>query len=123
MLTVHLEDGNSGGEYGYFLAKLAYAWDAGNSQAIADLYRFFEQKAAKPQPIDIEETELHTWFERDRQHVELRDQYSQDTIIEWWDESVSEAVEDGFLDPRDFHSSAYAYALQMGMIPKVVNHG
>jgi len=60
--------------------------------------------------------ELHTWFERDRAHVELRDAETNKTIIEWWDEGVFEAIEDGFLDPRDFEGSAMAYAEAMGIL-------
>lgn len=60
--------------------------------------------------------ELHTWFERDRAHVELRDAETQKTIIEWWDEEVFEAIDDGFLDPRDFEGSAVAYAEAIGIL-------
>ena len=66
--------------------------------------------------IDIEETEIHTWFERDRQHVELRRIHDDHTLVEWWDNDVTEAVEDGFLDTRDFHQSAYDYAIWVGII-------
>lgn len=65
--------------------------------------------------ISIGETELHTWFERDRAHVELRLKATDETIIEWWDESVNEAIEDGFLNPRDYHSSAFEYARYLGL--------
>jgi hypothetical protein len=65
--------------------------------------------------ISIKETELHTWFERDRAHVELRDRLNGETIIEWWDSAVNEAIEDGFLDPRDYHQSAFDYAVYLGM--------
>lgn len=64
----------------------------------------------------LRDTEMHTWFERDRSHVELRHVASQETIIEWWDEQVSEAVEDGYLDPRDYHRSAFEYADLCGMV-------
>lgn len=63
-------------------------------------------------------TEIHTWFERDRQRVELRDAETDETIIEWWDESVSEAVEDGFLDPSDWHGSALECAESYGLLNK-----
>jgi hypothetical protein len=61
-------------------------------------------------------TEIHTWFERDRAHVDLRT-LDGVTIIEWWDEAVNEAVEDGFLDPRDWHESAVEYANYIGAEP------
>lgn len=40
------------------------------------------------------------------------------TIVEFWDEDVSQAVEDGFLNPRDYHGSAYEYAVDCGIIAK-----
>lgn len=58
--------------------------------------------------VPQEKTEIHTWFERDRAHVELREKESQETLVEWWDEEVASATEDGFLDPNDYHGSAYA---------------
>lgn len=59
---------------------------------------------------------LYTWFERDRSHVELRDDDTDRTIIEWWDDAVTDAVEDGFLDPRDWEGSAIEYAEYLGLI-------
>lgn len=72
-----------------------------------------------------ENTELHTWFERGRAHVELREKGTDTTIVEWWDEDVFQAVEDGFLDGRAFvcgrlvfpdrlHRSAVEYANTVG---------
>lgn len=64
-----------------------------------------------------EDTKIMTWFERDRAHVRLTDAATeQDTIIEWWDEAVAEAIADGFLDPRDLHGSAVAYAISLGLL-------
>lgn len=71
------------------------------------------RKVAPP----IEQTQLSTWFERDRQCVALFDARNDNTLIEWWDSAVSEAVEDGFLNPRDYHSSAYEHAVQLGLLP------
>lgn len=64
----------------------------------------------------IEDTELYTWFERDRAHVELRDLWTDSTIVEWWDEAVKEAVEDGYLNPKNYKRSAYEYAKMHGML-------
>lgn len=61
-------------------------------------------------------TECNTWFERDRAWVELRDADTGQTIIEWWDDDVTAAVEDGFLDPRDWQGSAEEYARSMGIL-------
>ena len=41
---------------------------------------------------------------------------SQETIVEWWDDAVSEAIEDGFLDPRNYHQSAWDYAVYIGAV-------
>lgn len=65
---------------------------------------------------------VQTWFERDRAHVALyygtNQDANDDLIVEWWDGAVAEAVEDGFLDPRDYLSSAIEYAESVGFTPK-----
>jgi hypothetical protein len=66
----------------------------------------------------VKQARLYTWFERDRAHVEIRDEETQKTIIEWWDDAVSEAIEDGFLDPSDYFGSALRYAESCGIIQK-----
>jgi len=67
-------------------------------------------------PIEIEDTECHTWFERDRAHVELRNKHTDETILEFWDEAVGETVEMGFINSQDWHGSMYEYAKHLGMI-------
>jgi hypothetical protein len=71
----------------------------------------------------VDNTAVETWFERDRKYVGLypvddegKPDTNQKAIVEWWDEAVDEAIEDGFLDPRDWHGSALNYAKQMGVI-------
>jgi len=59
--------------------------------------------------IKFEDTELHTWDERDRAWIELRDKKTDETLIEWWDEEVGEVFEDGELDARNLHESVYDY--------------
>jgi len=66
--------------------------------------------------VDINDTEILTWFERDRAHVELRNSLTDETIIDWWDDAVNEAIEDGYLDPRDWHGTAYDYALRFNLV-------
>lgn len=60
-----------------------------------------------------------TWFERDWAHVALyygtAGDANDETIVEWWDEAVGEAIEDGFLDPKDWLASALAYARSVGL--------
>ena len=51
--------------------------------------------------------------------MELRNKLDDSTIVEWWDEDLSEAVEDGSCNPRDYHSSAYEYAEVCGLLPYV----
>ena len=69
------------------------------------------------QHLDIDETGIKTWFERDRRHVELYRKDTDETIVEWWDDEASSMVEDGYLKPDDWHGSAYEYALDRGLIP------
>lgn len=63
-----------------------------------------------------EDTEVKTWFERDRAHVDLQDRETGRTLIEFWDEDVEQLFEDGFLDRRDLHGSLYKYAVHLGAI-------
>ena len=76
-------------------------------------------------PTLIQNTELHTWFERDRKCVELRNIATQNIIIEFTDEGVDEAVEDGFLTIPPFirllnksklHLEMYNLAIERGML-------
>ena len=67
--------------------------------------------------LSISDTSIETWFERDRAHVELRYKAGEErTILGFWDEQVSELVEDGFLNPRDWHGSMFEYAAHLGII-------
>lgn len=66
--------------------------------------------------LQFRETDCSTWFERDRAYVELVNKNTNRAILEWWDDEVREAVEDGFLDPRDYHRSAFEYAKYLGVI-------
>lgn len=66
-------------------------------------------------PESLAETKLQTWFERDRAWVSLQT-LADETIVEWWDSAVSEAIDDGFLDARHFHETAYAYAAMLGLV-------
>ena len=71
----------------------------------------------KPHKVSFEQTKVNTWFERDRAHVELCFSIGEErTILGWWDEQVADLVEDGFLTPRDWHRSAYDYAVHLGIV-------
>ena len=65
---------------------------------------------------DLDTLGISTWFERDRRHVHLYCGDENTTVYEWWDEEVSEAVEDGFLDPCDWLGSAIRYCQDCGLI-------
>ena len=56
--------------------------------------------------------EVSTWFERDRANVRVDDAKG-NTLFDWWDETVGELVEDGFLDGRDWKGSALDYAASL----------
>lgn len=79
-------------------------------------YGFVEGLKHEANWEDYERYEIHTWFERDRAHVELRDKATQETVIEWWDEDVQDTVEMGFLNPNDWLGSAIDYARHLGVI-------
>jgi len=59
---------------------------------------------------------VYTWFERDRAHLELRNEDTDKTILEFWDEEVRDIIEDGFIDPKDFDGSMIAYAQYLNLI-------
>lgn len=63
----------------------------------------------------FEQTRLETWFERDRANVRLVDESTtpENDLINVWDDEVKELVEDGFLDPRHWHKSAYDWFLSL----------
>ena len=73
-------------------------------------------------------TTIETWFERDRRYVglsnkamESKDQTKRNTvIIEWWDEDITQLVEDGFLDSKRWHESAVEYANEI--CPPTTHH-
>lgn len=59
---------------------------------------------------------IETWFERDRAHVALINTKTDETVIEWRDDEVAEAVEDGFLNPKNWKKSALEYAKSLNLI-------
>lgn len=66
---------------------------------------------------------IESWFERDRAYVGLytlddtgAPDMNSESIIEFWDDGVNGAIEDGILDPRDYLGSMIDYAKYMGLI-------
>lgn len=73
-----------------------------------------------PLNLAIDDTITDEWHERDRNYLILymkdEDGGFGDSIAEWWDEDYVQAIEDGFLDPRSLHDSAFEYAEQAGLL-------
>lgn len=94
-----------------------------NEQRMVDsVAALLRQLRADVEPVcDIEDTRVSTWFERDRMNVELihidAEGFDVGTIVKWWDGDVAGAIEDGFLDPSNWHGSAYEYAHEHNMLP------
>lgn len=70
----------------------------------------------KPIVCALEDIEFHKWFERDRAHIEIRHKETQETILEFWDDSVREMIEDGFISPKDYKGTLIKYAIQMSFL-------
>ena len=62
-------------------------------------------------------TELVRWRKGSRAHVSLRAAGSHKTIVSWWDEHVTAAIEAGDLEVSDMHTSAYKYAAVHNLLP------
>lgn len=60
---------------------------------------------------------VHTWFERDRQNIWVEDEKGRN-VAEWWDEDVSDMVEQGFFNSRDLEGSVMEYLASVGVISK-----
>jgi hypothetical protein len=72
-----------------------------------------------PKGVRLNDTRVDTWFERDRANVALYAVTPEDEnalIVEWWDDDVQQAVTDGFLNPRNWHGSAFEYAKDRGLL-------
>jgi hypothetical protein len=70
--------------------------------------------------MNIENTNLNTWFERDRAHVELENASTGETIVEFWDEELFEMADDGFIilgrGENILHESVFNYADESGLL-------
>jgi len=69
----------------------------------------------------MRQLEVHTWFERDRAHVELRDSETDETIVEAWDEDLRDLVDLGILNPKDWKGSLIEYARAHGLLNEGVS--
>jgi hypothetical protein len=78
------------------------------------------------QNIQIENTRLSVWNERDRLHIWLEiveGEGAGETLLELWDEDARQALEDGFIEARwlkdedpTLKASAFEYAVQLGRL-------
>ena len=58
---------------------------------------------------------VSTWFERDRAYIALLDE-DERVIIEFEDEEVHQAIEDGFIDMRHLKKSLIEHAIGFGFL-------
>lgn len=49
--------------------------------------------------VPCEDLKVEQWFERDRQHVSVETPSGR-RVAEWWDDAVTEMVDDGFFRTR-----------------------
>ena len=80
--------------------------------------------------FSFSDTELHYNFERGEGYVELRNKITEQTIVEWRNEQLEEAIQDGFLssikggigfrltDWDEVQKQAFDYAQERGMLDK-----
>ena len=61
--------------------------------------------------------EINTWFERDRSFVELTKNGK--SILEFWDNDVTELIEAGFINPKNYLRSMIDYARYLGLIDRI----
>jgi len=76
-----------------------------------------------------DEVELHTWCERDRLSIELRNKADDTTVAIWWDDDARQMFEDGFFKggvptmswerpSSELIESVMSYAEDMGILAK-----
>lgn len=72
--------------------------------------------------FDLRRTAIRVWNERDRLHISLVYEGSEETIAEWWDEDAVNMFENGFFSPigiggdlSKLHSEALEYAISGGL--------
>lgn len=63
--------------------------------------------------MQIEDTRIDTWSERDRAMVVLYLKKDDSILLEYWDQDVCDLVEDGFLSPKNWHKSAFEYYVHL----------
>lgn len=59
----------------------------------------FEKQKFKA--LTLSDTTIAVWQERDRLHICLSRKSNDKTLVEWWDEDATSAIEDGFLNIKE----------------------
>jgi hypothetical protein len=114
-------------EFDNILEELVSKMSASQILAFGDVNMFLREELnneildtwaeRNPEKCDTRpEVKVYTWFERDRAHVELRNEDTDETILEFWDDDVNQAVEAGILDPRDWEGSIIKHAEELGVL-------
>ena len=74
--------------------------------------------------LTTDNTFLTSWFERDRAHIAIygkingsEDVSDEHAIVEFWDDAVLEALEDGSIKSDNYHESLVVYAKARGIKP------
>lgn len=99
----------------YYKDKVKGAKDYSNVQQESHMNEVSDMlRLAGIKESSLDEYEVDTWFERDRGHVCLSKNGK--TIIEWWDDDLRQAIDDGFLNPKNFRGSAIQYAHHLGLL-------
>ena len=68
---------------------------------------------------NLNDFDVDTWFERDRSQITLNrkgetgEYYA---IFTLWDNEVTEAIEDGFINPKHLLESCVQYAVMRGLL-------
>lgn len=87
----------------------------GQKQAVAIAFSLARKKK-NPVHFRNDPLVLRKWFERDRAWVALVNDNTNEVVVEFWDDELREAVEDGILDPKNYHKSLMKYAQEHKLI-------
>lgn len=63
--------------------------------------------------VPFNRTYIDHWSERDRAYIILYEKGTEKELFELWDDAVSDAISDGFIDPRNLHRSTYEYYVHL----------
>lgn len=67
----------------------------------------------KSKIVPFNRTYIDDWSERDRAYIILYEKGTERELFELWDDAVSDAISDGFIDPKNLHRSMYEYYVHL----------